>query len=224
MKKKSTKKIHVLPALAACVLLLTGIDVRSEGPDPILQYYWENATDKARNINSSEAAVSFVLSARTFCHRIGSGGRIASTDTVTCDYFYTGSTLDSIHPGENNEDCARKVDLAIPFIFDNIYECSLFPNDTGGPGLAIGLTSDSSVAGQPDGLVVIDRRDYAMKNLYLYYPEKEGYRRFTRSFRFVEYEGYLFPDSVWEVGTKLGIFSSENYRTETGVTQIEIIP
>ncbi len=197
---------------------------RSADPDPVLEYYWNNAAEVARAINPSLTGISYVLTARTFCHRIGPGGRIASTDTVLCDYFYTGDNLDSLHAGEGEDNCAEKVDLSFPYIFDNVYDLNLFPNDTGGVGLAIGLTSDSSATVQPDGLVVLDRNKYAMRNLYLYYPDKEGYKRFTRSFRFVEHEGYLFPDSVWEVGTKLGVFSSENYRTETGVTEIRVIP
>jgi len=197
---------------------------RPADPDPVTNYYWNNAAEKARSISPEQVGLSFVLTARTFCHQMGPGGSIVATDTVVCDYFYTGGILDSLHLDDGKDGCARKVDLTFPYIFGNIYELSLFPNDTGGAGLAIGLTSDSSTIAQPDGLVVIDRNEYVMRNLYLYFPEKEGYRRFTRSFRFIEHEGYLFPDSVWEVGTRLGIFSSENYRTESGVTEIKIIP
>lgn len=224
MRNKSIKKIHVLVAAAICAAFLASADrARSEDPDPVLAYYWKNAGEAARAIDPAQAGIAYVLTARTFCHRIGPGGSIAATDTAFCDYYYTGDNLDSFKVEAGKEACAKRTDLSYPYIFDNAYALSLFPNDTGGPGLAIGLTSDTATAAQPDGLVVIDRNDYAMRNLYLYYPAKEGYRRFTRSFRFVEFEGYLFPDSVWEVGTKLGIFSSENYRTETGVTEIRIV-
>jgi len=225
MRNKSIKKIHVFPVVLSVALIL-GLagHSRTEEPDPVLKYYWDNAAETARATNPSNTDVSYKITARTFCHRIGSGGSIASTDTVNCEYFYTGNRLDSLRAGEGKEACARKADLTIPHIFDNSYELSLFPNDTGGAGLAIGLTSDSTATGQPDGLLVIDRKSYVMKNLYLYYPDKEGYRRFTRSFRLIESQGFVFPDSVWEVGTKLGIFSSENYRTETGVTDIIILP
>ena len=225
MRNKSIKKIHVSLAGGICtaVLVLVGL-ARPENPDPVLAYYWANAAEAARTIDPVSSGMVYVLTARTFCHRTGPGGNIAATDTVMCDYFYTGDNLDSLKVEEGKEACAKTTDLSYPYVFDNVYELSLFPNDTGGADLAIGLISDSAATAQPDGLVIIDRKDYAMRNLYLFYPEKEGYRRFTRSFRFVEFEGYLFPDSVWEVGTRLGVFSSENYRTETGVTEIRIIP
>ncbi|MCP4683853.1 MAG: hypothetical protein GY867_00240 [bacterium] len=224
MRNKSIKKIHVrLLAVVCTAICIVGSDSRSADPDPIIEYYWNNVAGKARLISPAQTGISYVLTARTFCHRIARGGRVASTDTVTCEYFYTGDCLDSLRVGEGEKDCAERVDLTFPYIFDNAYDLSLFPNDTGGVALAIGLISDSAATGQPDGLLVIDRNEYVLRNLYLYYPEKEGYRRFTRSFRFTEHEGYLFPDSVWEVGNKLGIFSSDNYRTESGVTEIRIL-
>jgi hypothetical protein len=59
--------------------------------------------------------------------------------------------------------------------------------------------------------------------LYLYYPSTSGVERLTRSFRFTEVEGYVFPDSIWEVGARSGIFSLEYYRLETGIVEIEVI-
>jgi len=225
MKNKSTKKIHVwiAAAIGLAILPVSG-SLRSEAPDPVLQYYWNSAAREAKTTDPGLTGVSYVLTARTFCHRIGSGGQIAATDTATAEYYFTGDRFDSMKTLDGSEPCAKRADLLAPNIFENAYTLNLFPNDTGGPGLAIGLTSDSAAVGQPDGLMVINRNKYNLMNLYLYYPNKEGYRRFTRSFRFTEFEGYTFPDSVWEVGTRLGVFSSEDYRTETGITNIRIVP
>ena len=35
-------------------------------------------------------------------------------------------------------------------------------------------------------------------------------------------EVYIFPDSIWEVGSREGIFSTENYRLETSISSILI--
>ena len=98
----------------------------------------------------------------------------------------------------------------------------MFPNDTGGPQLAIGFDTDSLRDPRPVGLAMIDRDEYYPKWLYLFYPEEKNHSRFTKSFRFVQQDGLLFPDSVWVVGAREGVFSTEHYRIETDVTEISI--
>jgi len=58
--------------------------------------------------------------------------------------------------------------------------------------------------------------------LYLFYPNRPDFKKFSLSFRFVEYQGHVFPDSIWEVGTKAGIFSTESYRVETAIEHLTI--
>ena len=46
--------------------------------------------------------------------------------------------------------------------------------------------------------------------------------RKSKVISFIEHEGFVFPDSLWELKVKSGIFSSEVFRTETGITNIQI--
>ena len=108
---------------AICGMIMVFADSsRPADPDPVTNYYWNNAAEKARSISPEQVGLSFVLTARTFCHQMGPGGSIVATDTVVCDYFYTGGILDSLHLEDGKDGCARKVDLTFPYIFGNIYE------------------------------------------------------------------------------------------------------
>jgi len=104
-----------------------------------------------------------------------------------------------------------------------MYHIHFYPNDTGGLSLAMGFRADSTMPRQPDGLVVIDRTEYYPRCLYLYYPNKPDFKRFTRTFRFALVDGFIFADSISEVAARQGIFSLENYRLETSISDLTIV-
>jgi len=112
--------------------------------------------------------------------------------------------------------------MTVPNVFAQASEFCFYPNDTGGVELALGFDHDVSLSQLPVGLAVIDRDRYLLRWLYLYYPEHLDYKRFSRSYRLTLQDGYVFPDSIWEVGARPGIFSPEYYRLETVITGITI--
>lgn len=222
LKRKPTKTIFI-SILSLAVLSTTAAIASSEGePDPVLQYYWRGAVKVARESDPARSEISYAFSAKSYYHSLTSGGMVVRTDSIVADYFFTGGILDSQQTTLGEMSRFRNLDLAFPDIFDR-YNClNLFPNDTGGAELAIGMLADSTAVGQPDGLVIIDRNSYYPRRLYLWYPGQENIARLTRSFRFVLVDGFIFPDSIWEVGTRLGIFSKESYRIETGISNVRI--
>ena len=218
----SSLKRPLLLVLAA--LLVTSL-VRALDPDidPVLRYYWEHARAAAATFDPNVPGVSYQFTAKTYRHSVTKGGFIRMSDSITQDYFYSNGVLDSVRTVRGLAKHFKNLDLSCPAVFQGEYHLNLFPNDTGGAKLAIGLSTDSVLEHQPDGLVVLDRYRYFPHSLYLYFPDKGGYSRFTRSFRFVLIDGYVFPDSVWEVATRLGIFFPESYRLETGITNIRVL-
>ena len=223
MKYMSTAKLPSL--LVGATLLLAGMAVvADDAADPVLNFYWTRARQTATLANPDREGVSYSYQGRSYRHAVDDHGRILKTDSLVARYFCTNGTLDSQRTLAGDVGRFRNLDLAVPAVFRSDYHLNLFPNDTGGEGLAIGLTSDSTAERQPDGLVIIDRQEYFLRALYLYYPHREGFRRFTRSYRFERVGDLVFPDSVSEVATRLGIFYTENYRLETGITDIQVNP
>jgi hypothetical protein len=166
--------------------------------------------------------VNFSYQTTTYYKKLGNLGEISSVDSVKNIYFYSFGNLDSSKTLLPAKHSIPKIDLSVPGIFDSTYILNFFPNDTGGTLLAIGFDSDSTHKSWPSGLVEIDRQKYFPRWLYLYYPDQGGFKRYSRSFRFIDQQGYVFPDSVWEVAVKDGFLFSTSYRLETSISEFKI--
>lgn len=211
----------LIPALLPLLLFSLAAAV-DDDIDPVLRYYWEHARVAEKTFDPNVPGVSYRFTAKTYEHSVVRGGIISKTDSLIQTYFYSNGSLDSVRTIRGQAKRFKNLDLTYPSIFENRYHLNLFPNDTGGAKLAIGLRSDSAGSRAPDGLLVIDRYRYFPYSLYLFFPNKGGFSRFTRSFRFALVDDLVFPDSVWEVATQLGIFFPESYRLETGITDIQV--
>jgi len=208
--------------LIAVSLLSVSLAAWDDEPDPVLQYYWDHACAASHKTDPDSSGICYRFTAKTCKRSVAEDGRIRKTDSVVQEYFFCSGGLDSVNTVAGDVGKFERLDLSYPPVFESTYHLSSFPNDIGGRRLAMRIWSDSAQGRQPEGMVVIDRNEYFPYALYLYYPDKSGYRRFTRSFRFVVVDGFVFPDSVWEVGTRLGVFSPEGYRLETGVSNIRV--
>lgn len=218
------KFLVIITILGLTVLSGFGATALAQVSDPVLDYYWQKAAQVALDTDPNIAGVSYQLTARTFKHSIERDGEISATDTVVQTLYFTDGELDSAIVVGDAESDQLIPTLTFPSVFDMDFDSHLFPNDTGGVDFPIGFLTDSARPEYPDGLAVIDRYQYHLRSLYLSYNNQDNYRRFSRSYRFVVVDDYLFPDSVWEIATRLGVFSSESYRMETGITDIRVQP
>jgi hypothetical protein len=208
--------------MVALTALLAVAQEDADPVDPVLEYYSERAQATFESRDPLGGGLAFALETLSLLKELDNQGRIKSIDSVRGTYYFSFGTLDSQIVGEVDSDRLRNIDLTIPNIFEQASEFSFFPNDTGGVELALGIDHDVSVSSSPVGLAVIDRDRYFLRWLYLYYPEYGDYRRFSRSFRLTVHDGFVFPDSIWEVGARRGVFSPEHYRLETAITEITI--
>jgi len=218
-------KISKYPLIIILFALAALSVVNSQtGNDEIVDYYWGRTSTYMNSHNPLEAGLQYSFTARSYYKKINKKGEVEFTDSVRTEYYYSWGKLDSSKTleGEGEGDRFQNLDFSFPNIFESEYISYFFPNDTGGVDLAIGFDTDSAQDTRPVGLVLIDRNRYVLRWMYLFYPQKRNFDRFSRSFRFREHEGYVFPDSIWEIGKKQGIFTTENYRMETGVSDIKI--
>jgi hypothetical protein len=154
------------------------------------------------------------LSIRT---TLGYKGKIEQLDTSITTYYYHGVNHDSTFVRAGEENYAADLDFFCPNVFADTYHFSLFPNDTGG-SLAVGFETDTSISDLPCGLAILDRYDYTVQTLYLFYPRKEGFKRYSITFFLSSHHGRQLPDSIIEQVSKPGLFADDHFRTKTVIS------
>jgi hypothetical protein len=209
-------------SLAMMLVSVVGAEDSEQQGDPILSYYCERAGAVFDSRNPVERGADFSFRAKTYFMNIGEHGDVTRVDSSVTDYFYSFGQLDSSRVILAPERSHQPVNFDVVNVFTMDHEFYFFPNDTGGEDLAVGFDSFSEETDDPVGLAVIDRSEFFLRWLHLHYPNREHYKRYSRSFRFVKQDEYIFADSIWEVSAKRGVFSTEFLRTETGITDITI--
>jgi len=218
----TTKTRFLFLALAIAWGVSSG--VTENGDRSTLDYYWTNARSTAARVDPNQAGVSYSYTARSYYKVVDDHGAVVRTDSLLARYYFTDGVLDSQVTVAGESERFRRLDLSVPGVFSDDYHLNFFPNDTGGARLAIGFAADSAVNGLSDGLIVIDRQTYHLRSMYLFYRRYENYKRFTRSLRLIDVGDWVFPDSIWVVATRSGIFSPESFRLETGISEIALNP
>ncbi len=190
----------------------------------VLDYYWRKAAETFERRRNADDALRYRLETRSFYKSLDRKGQVARVDTAKVAYFFSGPILDSAVFDRGDPARFELVELMPPDIFALSYMKNLFPNDDGVGELAIGLDTEDEAAEVPSGLLLLDRRSYLPRLLYLYYEPEGDLVRLTRSFRFFEFNGLIVPDSAWVSASKRGVFFMEHFRIETAVTDISILP
>jgi hypothetical protein len=191
--------------------------------DPVLSYYWKRADATMVSGNPDQRGVSYSFVAISYYKKLGRLGAIEWSDSLSTAYYYSFGKLDSSQVRfAAKRDGIPAVSFEYPNVFADQYYLTDFPNDTGGQSLPIGFDTDTTQPTLPTGIALIDRNNFFPRWLYLHYPAQSGYRRYTRSFRFTVQDGFIFPDSIWEVASKDGLFYSTSYRLETRIDSLTI--
>ncbi|RKX21720.1 MAG: hypothetical protein DRP35_03640 [Candidatus Zixiibacteriota bacterium] len=213
-----------LCCLICGLIFIIGVNslIYAEESDPILEFYVKRGNSVFSSRNPLERAINFSFMAKTYYKKINNEGEAKKVDSAFSTHYYSFGQLDSLIWDSLKTSKFVEFEYESPNIFDMNYIYNFYPNDTGAIDLPIGFDVDSTNFEDPIGVVIIDRNLYFIKWLYLHYPNEVSHKRYSRSFRFTNINNYIFPDSIWVVGAKRGIFSAENYRIETGIYNIEI--
>jgi len=222
MRRKLPYAAAALAAVFAGLLPASLSAADQNQPDPILEFYVKKAAATFTSRDPMAAGLNFSLRATTHYKDLSRGGKITLSDSSIIDYFYSFGEIDSTVVIAAPKHDHPSLDITVPNVFEGGYVYNFFPNDTGGANLPIGFDTRDTTSPDPTGIAVIDRDRFFLKWLYLFYPNDVAYKRYSRSLRFAEFEGYVFPDSIWEVRAEAGIFSSKHYRVETGIGLLQI--
>jgi len=99
-----------------------------------------------------------------------------------------------------------------------------YPNDTGAGKLAIGfepLHGDS--IGVPSGLIEINRENYQIKSLYLYYNNLDNYLWLSKTYYFSDEYRNLIPRELIIQGCFYGFFQRRYFRQDLEFKNVKIV-
>ena len=155
----------------ALFVLVAGLPLRSavddQQTDPIVQFYCAQARSVCAEHRPDEQALAYSLTATSYRKKVGGRGAIEHIDSAVADFYFSGGTLDSQKTAVSTSKKLANIDFSYPNVFDQDYQFSFYPNDTGGKYLAIGFDTDSAGDPRPVGLAIIDRYEYSLHRLYL---------------------------------------------------------
>jgi hypothetical protein len=195
---------------------------RAQSDDDITGYYWGKSATVWATSEASRSRMKYRLRCTTVRTGMSRTGKFEGADTLVADYYFTGTGLDSVKTVDGSIKNWELVELWPPDVYSLDYSTSAFPNDDGRGGLAVGLDTDSTMATEPTGLAVLDRFSYRIHRLYLYYPPFGDYIRLSRSFQFQEQDGIVYPDSIWTIAARRGLFYPDRFRLDSDIEEVEV--
>lgn len=217
--KWTQRGVNATIVIVIAILAVTALS----SDDSILDFYCKSAGAEFVGRNPVARGAVFSFRANSILKTIGDGGISTVTDSGVTDYFYSFGNLDSTRVIVAPKSRMPVFEFDARNVFGDSLIHSFFPNDTGGPELAIGFDSPSLESDAPNGIVVINRSTYATNRLYLFFPNKVGYKRLSRIYDFAPHDEYLIPELIVEQGAISGIFTTSYYRMDTRLTDVKII-
>ena len=194
-----------------------------EDADPVLEFYVNQAEEAYVESDPYTRNLRFTFLAYSYYKQLGRKGIVERLDSVVTRYFMTGIQIDSTTIVVEATSNIPEPTFSYRNIFSDSFLHNFYPNDTGSADLAIGFDTPGFEETLPTGVAVIDREEYILKRLHMFFQNPVGFKRLTRSFLIKEQNGFIFPDSIWEIGAKQGVFSTDYYKLETNIQQVQLL-
>ena len=204
------------------VFVIAGATIIYAEADEIIDFYTTRASQVYQSRSPFESGIQFSFKAQTYFKIFNGEQDAVITDSAESIYFFNFGEIDSTKTIYSFKRENQPLEFTYPNIFTDEYVYNFYPHDTGGGELSIGFDSKGFDIGTPIGIAVIDRDQYFLKWLYMHFLFEKRAERYSRSYRFTEIEGFVFPDSIWESRARKTFFASEYYRIETGISDIKI--
>lgn len=203
--------------------LSTGVVAQTGRPE-ILDYYWSRAGVVWAQNQAALGDRIVACDVQAIVMELSRGGVVKSADTSVSRYFFSHGAVDSTVHLSGRARLTVDVDVSFPSLFDSTYEKTFFPNDSGAGDLAIGFDTDTAGDLRPTGILTIDRNTYTARRLHVTWPHKAGFRRFGRSYHFVQVSDLTLIDTITESAVIERLLADEDYRLETSLSNYQLKP
>ena len=221
INNKLTHKILIIFILLTLYASIPASDEK-KSTDPVLDFYLQKAKAVYNSLNPDENGAAYSFIARSYQSELIRNGIIDLIDSSIVKYYFSFGNLDSHKVEISTSNKLDSLDFSYPNLFEKDYDFNFFPHDIGGENISIGIDSDTIKNLVPVGIAVIGRQKYVLRRLYLYYPDNDRYKRYSKVISLKEHEGVVFPDSLNVTFSKMGIFSAAHFRLLTVIDSFTV--
>ena len=220
----NNKLTHKILIIFILLTLYASIPAKDEkkSTDPVLDFYLQKARAVYNSLNPDENGAAYSFIARSYQSELKRNGVIDLIDSSIVKYYFSFGNLDSHKVEISTSNKLDSLDFSYPNLFEKDYDFNFFPHDIGGKNISIGIDSDTIKNLVPVGIAVIGRQKYVLRRLYLYYPDNDRYKRYSKVISLKEHEGVAFPDSINVTFSKMGIFSAAHFRLLTVIDSFTV--
>ncbi|SYZ73800.1 exported hypothetical protein [Candidatus Zixiibacteriota bacterium] len=182
------------------------------GDSTVIRYYLKNLDSAYAKSYIFASGTAFSFKIRIIYEETSYRGTINKADTAAMELYFSAGKRDSLEIIDSAQDEKNIIpdSFAVPPVWRHQYDYSFYPNDTGAGILAIGFDRQSNAENPPVGFLTMDRDTYYLKSLFLSFPEKEGYRQYSRTYHFERFDDYYIP-TIWEIDGSMNTFTGIKY-------------
>lgn len=214
MPEINHKSVTAILLLLMVVALFTGsgLTPQAASDDVVMEYYLENVASVFSRDYLFETEKSFACQVRSIYRRTDYRGELNSIDTALFGLYGHHGKIDSItivdSAAVGNNRFPGKLGLVRVWEAENSYY--FFPNDTGAGRLAIGYEPvDSEAENPPSGFFNIDRYNFDLLALFVYFPDPPDNERLSRTFSFDRVDSVIVPRKLEIHATKMRFLGRE---------------
>jgi hypothetical protein len=214
MPERDIIKFRIL--LFSVVLCLVSISY-AEDIGSVISFYLDNLDYVFNRNYIFKSDSGFSCNVRSILATTDYRGRPDKIDTTVVKLFFSKGKLDSSKILDSAE--IKENILPSDFLPQQVWHDSLkfdfYPNDTGSGTLAIGFESNSMDSSDAVvGFVNLNRTDYYIEELFLYYPRPEKYEGISRIYIF-DRSGDFILLRHYELQTSKVLFLGRQYFKQT---------
>jgi len=185
---------NILKALVIIFLFISISVVAGSSDDMVLKFYLGKVDSALNQYYLFESSIVFSAEITARLYNTNHRGIVIDSSVAISKLSHLANKGDSVtvvKPADNkNNIIPDSFGLFRPW--KETYRFYFFPNDTGAGELAIGF-DPSSEGGRnlPSGLFSINRDNYFTKSIIFYFPNKEGYKKYSESYQFGSQNGFI---------------------------------
>ncbi|MCP4706544.1 MAG: hypothetical protein GY865_18250 [candidate division Zixibacteria bacterium] len=196
-----------------CPLLILG----AEDIDPAMEFYLGKIDSVLNSSTLFDNNLKSSVSLKSIYVKLNYRGIVSESDTANFlgsllnGEFIKSQIIDTSYLDENI--VPAKLQFEKPWIFNCRFY--FFPRDTGAGDLAIGFVpADTLDKKAPEGIIIINRDTYRVKNIYLHYLNIEDYEWLSKSYQFVYENDISLLKSLTIQGCYYGFFQRRFFRQD----------